>query len=48
MKWKVTFYSEKVEPQTLKFPTGILSNFLHVAEMIEKLGRNLGKPYVGS
>ena len=35
MKWKVTFYSDKIEAQTLKFPVGILANFLHVAEMIE-------------
>jgi len=47
MKWKITFYSEKVELQTLKFPAGILANFLHIAEMIEDLGPNLGKPYVG-
>jgi len=47
MKWKITFYSDKVESQTLKFPMGILANFLHIAEMIEKLGPNLGKPYVG-
>ena len=47
MKWKITFYSEKVEADTLKFPVGILANFLHIAEMIEDLGPNLGKPYVG-
>ncbi len=47
MKWKITFYSEKVEAQTLKLPTGILANFLRIAEMIEDLGPNLGKPYVG-
>ncbi|MCF6257448.1 MAG: type II toxin-antitoxin system RelE/ParE family toxin [Gammaproteobacteria bacterium] len=47
MKWRITFYSEKVETQTLKLPTGILTNFLHIAEMIEYLGPNLGKPYVG-
>ncbi len=47
MKWKITFYSEKVELQTLKFPAGILANFLHVVEMIEDLGPNLGRPYVG-
>ena len=47
MKWKITFYSEKVELQTLRFPTGVLANFLHIAEMIEDLGPNLGKPYVG-
>jgi hypothetical protein len=48
MKWKITFYSDKVEIQTLKFPPGILANFLHIAEMIEELGPNLGKPYVGA
>ena len=48
MKWKVTFYSDKVEAQTLKFPVGVLANFFHIAEMIEELGPNLGKPYVGS
>jgi len=47
MKWKVTFFNDKVEAQTLKLPTGILANFLHIAEMIEKMGPNLGKPYVG-
>jgi len=47
MKWKVTFYSDKVESQTLKFPAGILANFLHIAEMIEDLGPNIGRPYVG-
>ncbi|VAW69354.1 Toxin HigB [hydrothermal vent metagenome] len=47
MKWKITFYSEKVESKTLKFPAGILANFLHIAEMLEDLGPNLGKPYVG-
>ena len=47
MKWKITFFNEKVEAQTLKLPTGILANFLHIAEMIESMGPNLGKPYVG-
>jgi len=47
MQWKITFYSDKVEIQTLKFPSGILANFQHIAEMIEELGPNLGKPYVG-
>lgn len=48
MKWRITFYSKKVELQTLRFPSGILANFLHISEMIEELGPNLGKPYVGS
>ena len=48
MTWKVTFYNSKVEAQTLDFPPGVLANFLHIAEMIENFGPNLGKPYVGS
>lgn len=48
MKWKITFYSDKIENQTLSFPSGILANFLHIVEMIEELGPNLGKPYVGT
>ena len=47
MKWKITFFNDKVETQTLKLPAGILANFLHIAEMIENMGPNLGKPYVG-
>ena len=45
MKWKITFYSSKVEEDTLRFPKGILANFLHIAEMIEEFGPALGKPY---
>jgi len=45
MKWKVTFFNEKVEEQTLSFPSGILANLLHILEMIEELGPALGKPY---
>jgi phage-related protein len=48
MNWKITFYNTKVESETLGFPSGILANFLHIAEMMEALGPNLGRPYVGS
>jgi phage-related protein len=48
MKWSITFYNSKVEAQTMGFPTGILANFLHISEMIEELGPNIGKPYIGS
>ncbi len=48
MTWIITFYSRKVESQTLGLPKGILANFLHIAEMIEELGPMIGKPYVGS
>jgi len=45
MSWKLTFFSDKVEEETLSFPDGILANFLHIAEMIEELGPNIGKPH---
>ena len=45
MKWKITFFNEKVELKTLSFPVGILANFLHILEMIEEFGPALGKPY---
>ncbi len=38
MSWKITFFNEKVEEETLSFPGGILANFLHISEMIEKFG----------
>ena len=45
MRWRLTFYNQKVESETLSFPTGILANFLHIAEMIEQFGPALGLPY---
>jgi Phage derived protein Gp49-like (DUF891) len=45
MNWNITFYSDKVEQAILSFPPGILANFLHIAEMIEKFGPALGLPY---
>lgn len=45
MQWQITFYSAKVEKETLSFPKGILANLLHILEMIEELGPDLGKPY---
>ncbi|MDJ0614441.1 MAG: type II toxin-antitoxin system RelE/ParE family toxin [Rhizobiaceae bacterium] len=43
--WKITFYSEKVEKETLNLPAGILANFLRIAELIEEFGPDLGRPH---
>ena len=48
MDWVVIFFNKKVEGDTLKFPKGILSNFLHIVEMIEEFGPALGMPYTTS
>ncbi|MCH7634088.1 MAG: type II toxin-antitoxin system RelE/ParE family toxin [Proteobacteria bacterium] len=45
MTWTVTFYSEKVESQTLALPAGILANLLHILELIEEFGPSLGRPH---
>ena len=45
MTWTITFYNKKTENQTLSFPNGILANLIHILELIEKFGPNLGKPH---
>lgn len=45
MYWKVVFFNEKVSKETLKFPKGILADFLHIVEMIQSFGPSLGMPY---
>lgn len=45
MSWKITFFDKKVEEETLRFPAGILANFLHITEIIEEFGPSVGKPY---
>lgn len=45
MNWKITFYSEKVEKETLALPAGILASFLRITELIEEFGPDLGRPH---
>lgn len=45
MTWTITFYNEKVEAETLALPTGILANFLRIAELIQEFGPDLGRPH---
>jgi phage-related protein len=45
MKWEIEFFNETVETDTLSFPAKILAKMLHIFEMIEEHGPNLGKPY---
>ena len=45
MVWTITFYSEKVEEETLELPPGILASFLRITELIEEFGPNLGRPH---
>lgn len=45
MRWKVTFFSAKVEQETLALPAGILAAFLRTMELIEEFGPALGRPH---
>ncbi len=45
MPWRVSFYNERVEQETLELPPGILANFLRIAELIEAFGPELGRPH---
>jgi len=45
MKWKIEFFNETVETDTLSLPAKILAKTLRIFEMIEEHGPYLGKPY---
>jgi len=45
INWKVEFFNEMVEEQTLVFPKGILADFLRVVELIEEFGPAIGRPH---
>jgi phage-related protein len=45
MAWRVTFYNESVETETLELPTGVLANLLHILELVEEFGPALGRPH---
>jgi phage-related protein len=45
MPWTVTFYSTKVERETLALPPGVLASFLRITELIEEFGPDLGRPH---
>lgn len=44
--WKISFYDDKVERETLRLPPGILANFLRIVELIEQFGPAIGRPIV--
>ena len=45
MTWTISFYSGKVEAETLALPPGILANLIRVMELIEEFGPDLGRPH---
>lgn len=45
IKWTISFFSSKVEQETLTLPKGILASFLRVMELIEEFGPAIGRPH---
>jgi len=45
MGWTIEFFDEKVEAETLALPPKILARMLHIFELIEIAGAQLGEPY---
>ena len=46
--WQIEYYSEKVENAILQFPSGLLARYLHLTDLIEEFGPNLGMPHTRS
>jgi len=44
-KWIIEFFDQSVEDETLELPPKILAKMLHIFELIEMSGAQLGEPY---
>jgi len=45
MSWTVEFVNDTAEDETYDLPDDILANLIHILDMIEENGANLGLPY---
>ncbi len=45
MSWTIEFFDESVEEETYSLPPKILAKLLHIFELIEMVGAQLGEPY---
>jgi len=45
MNWTIEFFDESVEAETFVLPPKILAKMLHIFELIEMAGAQLGEPY---
>ena len=45
MTFTISFYSSKVEADTLALPAGVLANLLRTLELIEEFGPEVGRPH---
>jgi len=48
MKWSIEYYNPKVEKDILDLPTGLLSRYFRLTELMTEFGANLGMPHTRS
>ena len=48
MAWEIEYFNDKLSNQILKLPTGILARYLHVIDIMQEFGPNLGMPHTRS
>lgn len=45
MKWKITYYNEKLEEEIFGLPDTLLARYIKLTEMMEEFGANIGMPH---
>lgn len=45
MKWTIEYYSQQLEIEVLELPEGLLARYLHLTELMQEFGSNLGMPH---
>ena len=45
MKWRIEYYSSKLEKAILKLPGGLLARYIHLTDLMLEFGSNLGMPH---
>lgn len=48
MKWRITYYSPKLEEEILSLPNGLLARYLRLTDLMCEFGANLGMPHTQS
>jgi len=45
MNWNIEYFDSSLEQTIFSLPKGLLSRYLHITNLIQEFGANLGMPY---
>jgi phage-related protein len=48
MIWHIDYYNEDLEAKILALPPGLLARYIHLTEIMEEFGPNIGMPHTKS